>query len=287
MALLADKLFAMINKPLITAMLLMMSSYLALAADTQFLQGLGDTQYRYIASKHVGRGYHIYVSLPDGYEESDETYPTLYVLDGGELFPMMASYHRYLNFGEGFPETIIVGISYGSDDFENGNFRSTDYTAPSSERDFWGGAARFKKFLTDELFAMIESEYRSRSDRRIVFGHSIGGQFVLFAAQTDPGLFWGAIASNPALHRNLDFYLQPPPKSDNNGRTRLFVGNATNDDPRFLEPRTQWIEHWTNEEDKPWELRVGNLEGHTHMSAPPAAYLEGMRWLYQKGVRAQ
>jgi predicted alpha/beta superfamily hydrolase len=281
MALLADKLFVMKIKPLLAALLLMMSSSLALAADTQFLQGLGDTQYRHIASKHVGRGYHIYVSLPDGYEESEETYPTLYVLDGGELFPMLTSYHRYLSFGEGLPKAIIVGISYGSDNFENGNFRSTDFTAPSNERDFWGGAARFTKFLSDELFPIIETEYRSESDRRIVFGHSIGGQFVLFAAQNHPGLFWGGIASNAALHRNLDFYLQPPPKIDGDRQTRLFVGNATNDDPRFLEPRARWIEYWTNQQQKPWELRVANLEGHTHMSAPPAAYREGMRWLFE------
>jgi predicted alpha/beta superfamily hydrolase len=275
----------MIFKQLIAAMLLVMSSSMVPAADTEFLQGLGDVRYHHIASQHIGRDYHIYISLPGDYDESEETYPTLYVLDGGELFPMLTSYHRYLSFGEEVPEMIIVGISYGSDDFENGNFRSTDFTAPSKERDFWGGAASFKKFLSDELFPVIESEYRSRSDGRIIFGHSISGQFVLFATQTDPGLFWGAIASNPALHRNLDFFLRPA-NSDNDGHTRLFVGNATNDDLRFLEPRTQWIEHWKNQHDKPWELRVENLEGHTHMSAPPAAYLEGMRWLYKNGVRA-
>lgn len=265
---------------LIAVMLLVMPVSFVCAADTEFLQGLGDVQYRYIESKHVGRGYHLYVSLPDGYEESEDAYPTLYVLDGGELFPLLASYHRYLSFGEALPEMIIVGISYGSDDFENGNFRSTDFTAPSTERDFWGGADRFRKFLDDELLPLIETDYRARSDQRIIYGHSIGGQFVLFAAQTDPGLFWGGIASNPALHRNLDFYLRPP-KSGNEGRTLLFVGNATNDDPRFLEPRAQWTEYWENRKDKPWVLRVENLEGHTHMSAPPAAYLEGMRWLYK------
>lgn len=118
MALLADKPFVMKIKPLLAALLLMISSSLALAADTQFLQGLGNTQYRHIASKHDGRGYHIYVSLPDGYEESEEAYPTLYVPDGGELFPMLTSYHRYLSFGEGLPKAIIVGISYGSDSVE-------------------------------------------------------------------------------------------------------------------------------------------------------------------------
>jgi predicted alpha/beta superfamily hydrolase len=34
----------------------------------------------------------------------------------------------------------------------------------------------------------------------------LGGQFVLYTALTRPDLFWGHIASNPALHRNLPFY---------------------------------------------------------------------------------
>jgi len=244
------------------------------------MQGLGDTRYRHLFSDRVGRGFHIYVSLPEGYEESNDAYPALYVLDGGELFPMLVSYQRYLVSGKDIPPMIVIGISYGTDDFESGNFRSTDYTAPTTEREFWGGAENFRKFLSDELIPLIETDYRSRVDRRIVFGHSLGGQFVLYAAQTAPDLFWGAISSNPALHRNLEFFLQADPGVSVRRKPMLFVGNATNDDARFLEPRARWVAEWSSRGEKPWLLRVEDLEGHSHMSAPPAAYLQGMRWLF-------
>ena len=147
-------------------------SHKAGAVDTEFMQGLGDVRYHHVNSEAVGRGYHVYVRLPEGYEEADQDYPTVYLLDGGGTFPMLAPYYRILNFGEEVPDMIVVGISYGSDTLEGGNYRSTDFTAPSDEREYWGGAASYQTFLADELFPIIESGYRSDEERRVIFGQS-------------------------------------------------------------------------------------------------------------------
>jgi len=266
-------------QPLLCLLVLVAAS--AAAVDTQFMQGMGDTRYHHLESEVVGRGYHIYVMLPDGYDPEDsEEYPTVYVLDGGGLFPLFSAYYRYLNFGEEIPASIIVGISYGTDDFEQGNFRSTDYTAPSDEREYWGGAEKFQAFLNTELFPVIEAGYRSRADRRVVFGQSIGGQFVLYSALTQPQLFWGHIASNPALHRNLSFFLGRFSYAQEGGPSKLFVSSGTLDDPQYREPAQEWIRHWNARAEKPWQLKTMNLEGETHMSAPPAAFRRGMHWLF-------
>ena len=242
---------------------------LAWASDTRYLQGLGDVRYHRLESVAAGRMYHVYVMLPDGYDASGSDYPTIYLLDGGNLFPMLAPYYRYLRFGEEVPDAILVGISYGSDDFNQGNLRSTDYTAPSVEREYWGGASDFQSFLRSELLPY----------RRVVFGQSLGGQFVLYTAQTDPGLFRGHIASNPALHRNLEFFLETRPESAAPD-SRLFVASGTDDDAEFRDPALEWISHWQETSDKPWKLETVDLEGHSHMSAPPAAFRRGLRWLF-------
>jgi hypothetical protein len=39
---------------------------LAAAVDTQYMQGIGDTRYHRIESEIIGRGFHIYIMLPDG-----------------------------------------------------------------------------------------------------------------------------------------------------------------------------------------------------------------------------
>ncbi|MEM9333739.1 MAG: alpha/beta hydrolase-fold protein [Pseudomonadota bacterium] len=244
---------------------------------TSPLHGLRDIDYQRVESAELERGFHIYVSKPEGYADEDRDYPTLYLLDGGGLFPMLSAYYRYVEFSEDVPKMLIVGISYGSRNFAGGNYRSTDFTAPSIERDFWGGAPAFQSFLETSLIPLIEQKYRSDPDRRIVFGHSLGGQFSLYSAQTDPGLFWGHIASNPALHRNLDFYLATTPPAA--AGARLFVGAGTNDDPQFREPLLLWIDHWTRREPT-LTLEVRQFEGHSHMSTPPYVFLEGIRWLF-------
>lgn len=270
------------RKAVVYVLLLLAASITIAAVDTEFLQGLGDTRYHHVASDGIGRGYHIYVMLPDGYDEfADDRYPTIYLLDGGALFPLLSAYYRYLTLGEEIPNVIIVGISYGSDKFDGGNYRSTDYTAKSPERDYWGGAGQFQKFLSEELLPFIEGSYASRFDRRVIFGQSIGGQFVLYTALTEPNLFWGHIASNPALHRNLPFFLEEHAESASvSEQSRLFVASGTNDDPRFRGPALEWIEHWSGVENSPWQLKTMNLDGHSHMSAPPASFRQGMRWMF-------
>lgn len=272
----------MIGRRGIIVTLVLLAAAAASAHESRLPHGLGDPQYLRIDSVAVGRPYDIWVMLPDaGGENASEKYPTVYVLDGGALFPLLAAYYRYLNFGGDVPDVIIVGISYGSSSFEGGNYRSTDYTAPSDERDYWGGAGDFQRFLATELIPRVERDYPSRTDRRIVFGQSIGGQFVLYSALTDPDLFWGHIASNPALHRNLDFFLErhwEPSAKD--AASRLFVASAENDDPVFRRPATEWMRHWSEADDVPWTLETMTLEGHSHMSAPPASFRAGMRWLF-------
>ncbi|HXV62852.1 MAG TPA: alpha/beta hydrolase-fold protein [Vicinamibacteria bacterium] len=252
------------------------------SVDVSKLEGLGDVRYHLLETKEPERSYHIFVSLPASYDLSDDsTYPTIYLLDGGITFPLLSAYYSYLALGEEMPEAIVVGISYGTHDEREGNRRSTDFTAPSTERENWGGAQVFQRFLSERLFPLIQEQFRSRADRRILFGQSLGGQFVLYTSLTRPGLFWGHIASNPALHRNLPFFLSwqgegaMPPSGG-----RVFVASGSLDDPRFREPALEWIQHWSNDGvSKPWELRAITLDGHTHFSAGPGAFLAGLRWL--------
>ena len=255
--------------------------------ETSLLQSLGEVKYHELNSESLGRPLHVFVDLPEGYQASEQNYPTVYLLDGGNTFPLMAAYHHYLRFGDEAPAAIIVGISYGADTFKEGNWRSTDYTAPSKEREFWGGAAVFQKVIQDEIFPLIEGNYRSDVEQRVIFGHSLGGQFVLFNALTKPGLFFGHIASNPALHRNLPFFLSWHGEKDiTMPLSRVFVSSGEFDDPRFRQPAIQWIRHWQAVSPGPWVLETRTLAGQTHLSAPPEAFRQGLQWLFSEPVQA-
>lgn len=253
-------------------------------AEFQFLQALADTRYHLVESAFTEQRYHLFVRLPEDYAESKATYPVVYLLDGGWLYPLISGYYKYLKEGDEVPEMIIVGISYGTDDFRAGNHRSTDYTAPTAEREYWGGASKFQKALAEEIVPLVESAYRTREDRRILFGQSIGGQFVLYTALTSPRSFWGYIASNPALHRNLPYFLERHDDPEAAMDARVFVASGSDDDATFREPAVKWMRHWTSAAVPPWPLCATDLNGHSHFSAPPAAFRDGIRWLFETGA---
>jgi len=272
------------NYILLIVMLLLSSlDSRAESLESDLLQSLGEVDYHKLDSTLLGRPFHIFIDLPEDYQSSGQNYPTVYLLDGGNTFPLMAAYHHYLRFGGESPAVILVGISYGADTFKEGNWRSTDFTAPSEERDFWGGASVFQSVLEDELLPLVENGYRSDRKKRILFGHSLGGQFVLFNALTKPELFFGHIASNPALHRNLPFFLSwHGGKEITKPPSRVFVSSGEFDDPRFREPAMEWITHWQKVSPQPWVLETRTLAGQTHLSAPPEAFRQGLGWLFAK-----
>jgi predicted alpha/beta superfamily hydrolase len=243
---------------------------------------LGDVRYFPLQARELERQFHVFVDLPEDYSSTQSRYPVVYLLDGGNTFPLVAALHHYLRFSEESPAIVLVGISYGADTFRQGNWRQTDFTAPASQRSFWGGAGAFQRLLSEELMPEIESRFRIDPGKRILFGHSLGGQFVLFNALTRPALFHAHIAGNPALQLNLPFFLewrggdvQPT------GITQLFVGLSEQELPALRTPLLKWQAHWLGKDTSPWSLEFRILAGQTHMSAVPEVFRQGLHWVFR------
>jgi enterochelin esterase-like enzyme len=68
-------------------------------SDAEDKTNLYNTQVKVFRSTIIDDDFYIYISLPDGYEESVKKYPVLYLLDGDISFGMATSIARYLQFG--------------------------------------------------------------------------------------------------------------------------------------------------------------------------------------------
>ena len=149
---------------LTTVILCLAACQMALAQTPDFskLTGLGEVRYHQVDSRIMDHTYHLFVRLPEDYKDGEQ-YPTVYLLDGGATWPMLASYYQYLHYSKEVPTAIIVGISYGSIDFQSGNMRSRDFTAKTVEREYWGGAPQFQKAFAEEFFPLIEKKLCLRS----------------------------------------------------------------------------------------------------------------------------
>lgn len=263
---------------LITGLLGFILTSLSVQADMQRLTGMVGVEYQTIRSDVLDHDYHIFVQLPKAETSDTKTrWPVLYLLDGGNTFPMLSTYHKYLRWPGDTPAMMLVGISYGTDDWRQGNRRSTDYTLPAEGRDHYGGAEAFHRFLSEELMPMIERQYPADPNQRLLFGHSLGGQFALYCAQFKPDSFAGIIASNPAIHHNAASFMQGLPEAKSS--PRLVVVQADGDDQQYQEARQQWLDYWQNRPHH-WQQQVINVTGHNHMSSVPAAFRQGLMWLY-------
>jgi hypothetical protein len=58
------------------------------------------------------------------------------------------------------------------------------------------------------------------------------------------------------------------------------VSSGERDDSRFREPATAWMRHWQAQQKRLFELETRTLSGQAHFSAAPAAFREGLAWLF-------
>lgn len=138
------------------------------------------------------------ISKPRSYDQSQASYPVLYVLDADLNFHVTAEIVRYLSAYSLIPEMLVVGVTNTD--------RNRDMTPNKPKEEgarlaTAGGAGNFLKFLGDEAIPFIEKSYRAQPDRTIV-GHSLSGLLAVHALLARPDLFSTYIAISPALWWN-------------------------------------------------------------------------------------
>ena len=149
------------------------------------------------------------IYLPNGYSaDSAHTYPVIYLLDGSvhEDFIHIAGLVQFGSFPwiHFVPECIVVGI-------ENVD-RTRDFTGETSdslhkaEYPQMGGSKHFIQFLKSEVFAYIEANYKTTTERTII-GQSLGGLLATEILLNDPDMFSNYIIVSPSLWFDYESYL--------------------------------------------------------------------------------
>lgn len=166
-------------------------------ANSRF--GLFNTEARIIKSSCVGEEYQIGIWLPFSYASSNQTYPVLYVTDGDYAFGLATGLIPTLIGMQDIPEILVVGIGYHP-------LASYDEFAKRREREMLppgfvhappdSCTPQFIAFLEQELFPLIETEYRGSPTERALYGFSVGGFFTLYTFLTRPDLFQRYIAAS-------------------------------------------------------------------------------------------
>jgi len=161
-------------------------------------------------SESNGRAYRISVAEPMG-PPPEGGYPVLYSLDANASFGTLAEAVRLQSrTPRGITPSIIVGVGYDSDSPIVTDERFYDYTVPAAAHELpvrpngmpWpetGGADDFLDFIELQLIPRVASRYPVNPGKQSVFGHSLGGFFVLYALFTRPHVFRRYIAASPSV----------------------------------------------------------------------------------------
>ena len=150
----------------------------------------------FIESTILGETRELWISKPSNYSDLNEHYPVLFLLDGDSHFRHASTTAKHLAESGRIPGLIVVAI-LNSD-------RGRDFTPPSKDpadiANFrtHGGADNFLRFLNEELFPFMASNYRVKP-YKILLGHSLGGLFAMHTLFTQPEVFNAYIVIDPTM----------------------------------------------------------------------------------------
>lgn len=116
-----------------------------------------------IASVETGMTYGVQVWLPAGYDAAGPLLPAIYATDSEYRFTTLTSVLQASR-----RRAILVNVAAMSS-----ARRFVDFTMP--------GAEAYHRFLTRELIPFVEARWRVDGAKRTLSGHSLSGQFALYA----------------------------------------------------------------------------------------------------------
>lgn len=165
---------------------------------------------QWTVTSNNGAKYRIMVCKPD-MPAPATGFPVIYMLDANAAFGSMAETVRLRTRGPHMLEpAVVVGIGYETDQPFETNRRFYDYTVYADKDEFperkdgfeWpatGGADLFLAFIEEELKPLIEQEILIDRSRQTLFGHSLGGLFVLYTLFTKRPTFQVYAAGSPSI----------------------------------------------------------------------------------------
>lgn len=194
-----------------------LSSYVSYSQITQEDNIVGTKHY--IDSEALGEKRQIQIYLPDGYDETDTSYPILYLLDGQQFFPYGVSLVKNFKHFNLTPEFIVVGITN---------------SFPERYGHFGEGRDKFIEFMEKELLPYIDKNFRTTNER-LLFGWQYAGSLAFHIMIDNSSLFEGYLLASPfpiknkvdeldklsTLSKTLYFFVSPDEYEVNRGTDKL------------------------------------------------------------------
>jgi predicted alpha/beta superfamily hydrolase len=190
-------------------------------------------KYRVLHSQLLDEDRLFFIHLPRDYEETQLSYPVLYLLyvDIYNYFAEATIITEKLGSTGEIPPVIIVGVA-------NTNRYRDLLPAKTRDRNEGGGADDFLRFFEEELIPYIDKNYRTKNFR-ILAGPQAGAIFSLYSLITKPTLFNAVLSENPFMNPENSEFLYPKAESffkkTKSLKNFLYIKCEKNERPQDLE----------------------------------------------------
>lgn len=252
----------------------------------------GAKQWRLTSSS--GSEYRIMIWVPDT-PAPEDGYPILYMLDGNAAFGMMVETVRLLSRGPYRIEpSIVVGIGYDTDEPLHTERRFYDYTIHASDDELparkvhspWpltGGIESFLLFIEQELKPLIEDKYNVNRRKQTLFGHSLGGFFVLYTLFMKHDVFQYYVAGSPSIWWKQGYIIPYAERLIEAGQQHslhasLYLGVGSLEKPHMINDAKLMYERLTQAAVPGFQVQFHCFEDEGHLSIIPSLISRAVRF---------
>lgn len=291
-------------KTLMFVAALALISYMAYAVEepdreTPGLVTIPNTATHLMKAKQIDSVFRIDVALPYRYEQSNQSYPVIYLTDGDFFFAMVTGNMRSLQLTSEIPQAILVGIGYKVEDpLSAMSLRSRDLT-PTFEKTWAesGGAERFIAFINEEVKPFIDSQYRTDPDDQTLVGYSLGGLFAFYVLTNHTDSFSKYIIGSPSFwwDQGISFrYEDAFSKNHKDLPKTVFMSSgsleeaAENPGPQLMVTNMKTMVDRLAGRNYP-SLNIDRyiFDGETHQSAIGTSINRGLRFVFRKNMETE
>jgi hypothetical protein len=220
---------------------------------------------------------------------SGKKYPLLVVLDAEVNFGAVKYIAERLIKDELIPELIIVGIAYKGETDEDTYcaIRGRDLTPTTDqERQYRfgnGGAENFVKFISDELFPYLNTNFPILQEGKSLYGHSFGGLFGTHVLLNHPKLFDNYLLLSPSLWWNKQAILQNVKldSSINSKHLKLYFGSGSLE-RGIAGDQLEMVNTLQKLNSKKVTIKFEILDNETHRTVIGRGFTNALRFVYNK-----
>ena len=245
---------------------------------------MDSTQIFTVYSPSLNQDFRIQVNLPASYGQVPvKKYPVIIKVDGQWDFPLAANAFNCLYFDGQIPETVIIGIDWGSVDGDIHAIRARDLLpGPVPQYAGSGHAKHFVDAIADEIIPQLEKRL-PLNGQRFLLGGSWGATFATYGLIERPDTFDGAIAIAGDYHPGRDVMQKQIEDLANTNALagkRLYIGVGVWD------PVVTGVLELTNAlkkaELKGFDLKLEQLDGFGHSGMNLPGYAGGYQHMFKR-----